>query len=281
MPWDLPRRSSSWRFPRKPSQGCLVLDVEMPELNGLELQQRLNAANDNLPIVFITGYGNVPKSVAAFRQGAVDFLTKPFAPDTFLVALSRALERAPVRPARLGEASTYASTKRASIEGIVGQSPALEEVLRQVRTVAGTEATVLVQGETGTGKESVARALHEQSARRAGPFIKLNCAAIPGRAAGDGVDGTRKGSVHRRCLATHRRFELAHNGTIFLDEIGEMPLALQPKLLRLLQEREFERVWRRAHRALQRPRDRRDQSGFEGDGLGFARSAKTCTTDSA
>ncbi len=228
-------------FPRKSGEGCLVLDLEMPELSGLELQQRLVASRDSLPIVFITGYGDVPKSVTAFRQGAVDFLTKPFEPDAFLVAVTRAFEGAKDKQACF-EPPTQQPLKRPLIAGIVGQSPALEELLRHVLTVASTESTVLIQGETGTGKESVARALHEQSTRRAGRFVKVNCAAIPAGLLEAELMGHEKGAFTGAISQRIGRFELAHNGTIFLDEIGEMPITLQPKLLRLLQEREFERV---------------------------------------
>jgi len=230
-------------FPRTPGRGCLVLDVEMPQLNGLELQQQLNAANDNLPIVFITGYGDVPKSVTAFRQGAVDFLTKPFEADGFLAAISRALQPRggpPLVPA--AAPLTTPPPRPPIIEGIVGESPVLEELLRQVVTVADTDTTVLIQGETGTGKESVARALHERSTRREGRFVKVNCAAIPLGLLESELMGHEKGAFTGATSQRIGRFELAHNGTIFLDEIGEMPLDLQPKLLRLLQEREFERV---------------------------------------
>jgi DNA-binding NtrC family response regulator len=242
-----PSASEFLAFPRTPGRGCLVLDVEMPQLNGLELQQQLNAANDNLPIVFITGYGDVPKSVTAFRHGAADFLTKPFDADGFLAAISRALRPREVPPpAPLSVSPVPALTSQiadtSSIEGIVGDSPVLKEMLRQVIAVADTDTTILIQGETGTGKEGVARALHERSSRRDGRFVKVNCAAIPTGLLESELMGHEKGAFTGATAQRIGRFELAHNGTIFLDEIGEMPLDLQPKLLRLLQEREFERV---------------------------------------
>lgn len=228
---------------RDPELACLVLDVEMPELSGLDLQDRLNAANDNLPIIFVTGYGDVPMSVTAIKNGAVDFLTKPLDADALFEALQRALVLCRSRAVERTEASRAFRTASAPlVDGIVGTSPALRSLLQQVKTVAGTDATVLIQGETGTGKERVARALHDLSNRSQGRFVKVNCAAIPSGLLESELMGHEKGAFTGALTQRIGRFELAHNGTIFLDEIGELPLELQPKLLRLLQEREFERV---------------------------------------
>lgn len=225
--------------PRNEGRACLVLDVEMPELSGLDLQQRLNAANDALPIIFVTGYGDVPMSVTAVRAGAVDFLTKPLDAD----ALIEAVQRAVSLPAPRAVTGTVESSEPdAMVEGIVGASPALRTLLQQLKTVAVTDTTVLIQGETGTGKERIARALHDLSALKSGRFVKVNCAAIPNGLLESELMGHEKGAFTGAVTQRIGRFELAHNGTIFLDEIGELPLDLQPKLLRILQEREFERL---------------------------------------
>jgi DNA-binding NtrC family response regulator len=229
----------AYRRPRE--RACLVLDVEMPELSGLELQQRLNAESDGLPIIFVTGYGDVPTSVTAFKNGAIDFLMKPLDADALLEAIPRALQHCQGFGAGPGGGRS-ATDGNTTVDGIVGRSAPLRGLLQQVRTVAATDTTVLIQGETGTGKERIARALHDLSRRSAGRFVKVNCAAIPSGLLESELMGHEKGAFTGALSQRVGRFELAHHGTIFLDEIGELPLELQPKLLRLLQEREFERL---------------------------------------
>jgi DNA-binding NtrC family response regulator len=230
-------------YRRRDEPACLVLDVEMPELSGLDLQQRLNAANDALPIIFVTGYGDVPMSVTAVKAGAVDFLTKPLDADTLVEAVQRALAQFEARAPRHASGPPSKPALAAElVDGIVGTSLPLRSLLQQVRTVAATDTTVLIQGDTGTGKERIARALHDLSGRSAGRFVKVNCAAIPSGLLESELMGHEKGAFTGAVAQRIGRFELAHNGTIFLDEIGEMPLDLQPKLLRILQEREFERL---------------------------------------
>jgi DNA-binding NtrC family response regulator len=228
--------------PREAGPACLVLDVEMPELSGLDLQQRLNAANDALPIIFVTGYGDVPMSVTAIRAGAVDFLTKPLDADALLDAVQRALSECDARDGAPVAGHAQSDQAETLLDGIVGTSLPLRSLLQQVKTVATTDTTVLIQGETGTGKERIARALHELSQRKEGRFVKVNCAAIPTGLLESELMGHEKGAFTGAVAQRIGRFELADNGTIFLDEIGELPLDLQPKLLRVLQEREFERV---------------------------------------
>jgi len=230
-------------YPRDAGPECLVLDVEMPELSGLDLQQTLNDRSDTLPIIFVTGYGDVPMSVTAIRAGALDFLTKPLDADALLDAVQRALQQSTARQRHApGEQTTRPHSERPLVHGIVGESPPLRELLQQVKTVANTDATVLIQGETGTGKERIARALHDLSARQHGRFVKVNCAAIPSGLLESELMGHERGAFTGAVAQRIGRFELADNGTIFLDEVGEIPLDVQPKLLRLLQEREFERL---------------------------------------
>ena len=234
---------------RAVSPACLVLDVDLPGLTGLQLQQELRHTGVRVPIVFVTGHGDIPMSVRALKAGAVDFFTKPFDPDLLLAAIHAGIgtgmqagAAARTAGARRVEDSGRQETRSESFAEIVGESSALTKVLAQVRTVASTDSTVLINGETGTGKELIARAVHNCSDRKHGPFIKLNCAAIPAGLLESELMGHEKGAFTGAIARRIGRFELAQDGTLFLDEIGEMATELQPKLLRLLQEREFERV---------------------------------------
>ncbi|MEI9936134.1 MAG: sigma-54 dependent transcriptional regulator [Pseudomonadota bacterium] len=231
---------------------CLVLDVDLPGLSGLDLQQELLLGQACVPIVFVTGHADVPMSVRALKAGALDFLTKPFDPDLLLAAIQAAIATAhrplaavaqcDVRGTLRGAESPKREPKSDSFAQIVGGSHALETVLAQVHTVAATDSTVLIHGETGTGKELIARAIHNGSDRKHGPFVKVNCGAIPAGLLESELMGHEKGAFTGAIAQRIGRFELAQDGTLFLDEIGEIAIELQPKLLRLLQEREFERV---------------------------------------
>ncbi len=235
--------------PRATPPACLVLDVDLPDLTGLELQQKLGHTGVTVPIVFVTGHGDIPMSVRALKAGAIDFFTKPFDPELLLAAIQAGIAKG----TRAGAGASSAGVSRVEESGqqatgfesfaeIVGESSTLAQVLAQVHTVAGTDSTVLIDGETGTGKELIARAVHNSSERKHGPFIKLNCGAIPAGLLESELMGHEKGAFTGAIARRIGRFELAQDGTLFLDEIGEMATELQPKLLRLLQEREFERV---------------------------------------
>jgi len=215
---------------------CLVLDVHLPGLSGLDLQQELAKADVQIPIIFITGRGDIPMSVRAIKAGALEFLTKPVNNQDLLDAIQQGIARD--RRARHGrrDISPY------GFEEIVGASGALKAVLKQVEVVAPTGSTVLIQGETGTGKELIARAIHNISSRSNRPFVKLNCAAIPLGLLESELFGHERGAFTGAVAQKIGRFELAHGGTLFLDEVGDIPLELQPKLLRVLQEQEFERL---------------------------------------
>jgi DNA-binding NtrC family response regulator len=225
---------------------CLVLDVQLPGISGLDLQLELTKLDAQIPIIFITGHGDIPTSVRAMKAGAIEFLTKPFRDHDLLNAVEQAVNR----NHQLVQLNTKPAHEKAkdklrseiSFAEIVGQSMALRRVLKEVETVADTDSTVLIYGETGTGKESIARAVHNLSLRHAKPFVKLNCAAIPTGLLESELFGHEKGAFTGAIAQHIGRFELAHGGTLFLDEVGEIPLELQPKLLRVLQEQEFERL---------------------------------------
>ena len=217
--------------PRPEPPACLIVDLILPGMSGLELHQELARSALDVPVILLTAYGDVPMSVRALKAGALDFLTKPCDDDDLLAAVRRAVSRR--YPARMSAAR---------IGGIVGESEALQAVLQQIELVADTDATVLITGESGTGKELVARAIHERSHRRNGPLVRVNCAAIPESLFESELFGYVRGAFTGALNDRAGRFEAAAGGTLMLDEIGEVPLAMQPKLLRVLQEKELERV---------------------------------------
>jgi DNA-binding NtrC family response regulator len=220
--------------PRPDVPGCLVLDVNLPGLSGLDLQQELAKSGDQIPIIFLTGHGDIPMTVRAVKAGAFDFLTKPFDDEDLLNAIRQCTSSD--RKQANGTEMNFGQMQ------IVGNSRALKQVLELVRTVAPSDSTVLLLGETGTGKELVARAIHNCSPRKNRPFVKLNCAAIPTGLLESELFGHERGAFTGALTQKIGRLELANQGSLFLDEIGDIPLDLQPKLLRVLQEREFERL---------------------------------------
>jgi len=221
--------------PRTEIPGCLVLDVKLPGLSGLDLQQELAKADLQIPIIFLTGHGDIPMSVRAMKSGAFEFFTKPFDDEALLEAIRQAMLRYQV-PNKGKKGAKQAP------ENIVGSSAALKTVLNRVTSVAPTESTVLILGETGTGKELVAHAIHARSQRSSRPLVSVNCAAIQPSLIASELFGHEKGAFTGALQQRRGRFELADGGTIFLDEVGDLPAETQIALLRVLQEREFERV---------------------------------------
>jgi DNA-binding NtrC family response regulator len=257
--------------PRTELPSCLVLDVQLPGLTGFDLQQELAKADVQIPIIFLTGQGDIPMSVRAIKAGALEFLTKPFDNECLLAAIQQGIARdhqarqerrkaaghsgediiatnatLNMRPP---QADTMASTRlHGSVKTvepfgkIVGQSAALRQILKQIDLVAPTDASVLILGETGTGKELIAREIHRRSRRQHKPLVRVNCACIPKELYESEFFGHARGAFTGAIKDRAGRFEVAEGGTLFLDEIGEIPLELQGKLLRVLQEKCYERV---------------------------------------
>jgi DNA-binding NtrC family response regulator len=218
--------------PRPKVPSCLVLDLNLPGINGLDLQHELRKSGSQLPIVFVTGHGDISVAVRAVRAGAANFLTKPFDSDDLLKAVRQSIAYFLEDEIRSDQ----------NMGNMVGESPGLQRVLKAIRVVAPTDSTVLIEGETGTGKELVVHAIHDLSRRSRRSLIEVNCGAIPAALLESELFGHEKGAFTGAFAQKIGRFELAHQGTLFLDEIGELPLELQPKLLRALQEQQFERL---------------------------------------
>jgi two-component system nitrogen regulation response regulator NtrX len=221
---------------RSESFDLILSDVVMPGKDGLTLLQELKAAGVKTPVVLISGQANVEMAVRAVKLGALDFLEKPLSTDKLLVTVENAL-----RLSRLEEENRELRNRLGKHE-LVGSGPAMQRLLVQINRVAASETRVCIIGETGTGKELVARAIHEKSARREAPFITLNCAAVPAELIESELFGHEKGAFTGATARHAGKFEQAEGGTLFLDEIGDMPLSMQAKLLRVLEEGEIERV---------------------------------------
>ena len=216
----------------------VITDLKMPGLDGMGLLKRLSVDYPDVPVIMITAHGSVESAVEAVKLGAFDYVEKPFDQEQIRQIVAKALRthmlsRRDARPE---------DTQARGRFRLVGESSAIRQVYQVVEKVADTPSTVLITGESGTGKELVARALHDNSSRRDGPFIKINCAAIPKTLMESELFGYEKGAFTGAVGSKPGRFELAHGGSLFLDEIGEIPVEMQVKLLRVLQESEFERV---------------------------------------
>lgn len=218
----------------------IISDYRMPGLTGLEFLQMLTREGYDIPLIMLTGYASIEHAVASIKAGAIDYITKPVRPQQLELAVDQALEF--VRLRRENESLRKEVMQFRNEKQIIGDSPAIRRILQTVSMAAPTRATVLLQGESGTGKELFARAIHDQSERRDRPFIKLNCAALPEGLVESALFGHEKGAFTGAIKRVEGAFERANRGTLLLDEISEMRLDLQAKLLRVLQEQEFERV---------------------------------------
>ena len=218
----------------------VVTDLKLPGMNGLELLQAVKRTNATIPVVVMTAYGTVETAVEAMKAGASDYLLKPFALEEMKLILRKELDFHRLREEN--RSLREALGERYQFRNIVARSPKMQEVLATVERVAPTHSTVLLGGESGVGKDLIARAIHEHSRRAAGPFIKINCTAIPENLLESELFGYEKGAFTGANTSKPGRFELADKGTIFLDEIGDVPGSIQVKLLHVLQDRQFDRL---------------------------------------
>src|SRR5436190_18882831 len=228
---------------RLPDVDVVITDLRMPGADGMEVLRTAARSYPQVPVIMITAYGSVGQAVEAIKAGAFDYIEKPFEQDSIRTIVEKAIGQAAAnRMAPRQTLDPVADPEASGRFGLVGQSSEIQNIFAVIEKVADTPSTVLITGESGTGKELVAKALHENSSRRTGPFIKINCAAIPKTLMESELFGYEKGAFTGATSSKPGRFELADGGTLFLDEIGEMPVEMQVKLLRAMQESEFERV---------------------------------------
>ncbi|MEZ6243765.1 MAG: sigma-54 dependent transcriptional regulator [Phycisphaerales bacterium] len=224
---------------------AIVSDLRMPGMTGVQLVKKVREVDEDLPIILMTAYGTIETAVAAMKEGAFDYLTKPFEGDELVITVKRALRHAGLSRENAILRATAIPTDTAGRRGLdrlVGSSPAMRRVKDQVRAIAGSHGTVLITGESGSGKEVVARAIHDLSPRAGAPFLAVNCAALSESLLESELFGHEKGAFTGADKLRKGRFELADGGTLLLDEVSEVPPQIQAKLLRVLQERAFERV---------------------------------------
>ena len=218
----------------------VLTDLKLPVGDGFGILRAAKELDPDLPVVVMTAYGSIQDAVVAMREGAMDFLAKPVEPDHLLLMVERAIAQRRMLTEYIVLKEELA--ERRGAPRIIGEDGKLRQVSQQLHRAAATDATVLLEGESGTGKELFARALHALSPRADGPFVAINCAAIPETLLESELFGYEKGAFTGAAQRKPGRFELAHRGTLFLDEIGDLPLALQAKILRALEEKQFKRV---------------------------------------
>jgi two-component system NtrC family response regulator len=216
----------------------ILLDLKMPEMDGLEVLGIIREIHPRVPVIMITAHGTIETAIEAMKLGAVDYITKPFDLDELKMVVKQALKYSKL----VSEVSFWRSELNKKYGTVIGESQAMKEIMMLIERVATSNATVMITGDSGTGKEVTARAIHLASERRDQPFVPVNCAALPEQLLESELFGHEKGAFTGAVALRTGRFEMADNGTIFLDEIAEMPLAMQAKLLRVIQERSFERV---------------------------------------
>jgi two-component system response regulator AtoC len=217
----------------------IITDLKMPGKSGIDLLKLSQERKPYVPVILITAYGTIEAAVAALKKGAYDFITKPFDENELLNVIKKALSEFRKNKELI---SDYFEKESHFLPDIIGNTPAVQQVLKMVQKIAPTDSTVLITGETGVGKELIAKAIHSDSHRRSQSFVKVNCAAIPETLIESELFGYERGAFTGAVTSKPGRFEIAHKGSIFLDEIGEIPLHLQAKLLNVLQDRAFERL---------------------------------------
>src|SRR5207247_963855 len=216
---------------------AVVTDMMLPDVDGIELVRKFKQLDSEAEVIVITGQGNIPRSVEAVKAGAFDFLEKPVDAESLLDKLEKALKQKSLMDEN--EQLKAKLQDRYGLNNIIGKSKKMQDLFELIESVAASEANILIQGENGTGKELIANAMHQKSKRAKGPFIKINCAAIPKDLIESELFGYKKGAFTGATLDKEGLFEMAEGGSLLLDEIGEMPPYLQTKLLRVLQEREY------------------------------------------
>ena len=216
---------------------AVITDLKMPNVDGMELLNHMNDKHPALPVIIITAHGTVATAVKALKKGALDYITKPFDLDELKNVISKAM-----KTRTLKENELFLPPEDIERAGIIGTSKSIKDIFEAIKRVAPTTTTILITGETGTGKELVADAIHYNSPRKKNPLIKINCAAIAKTLMESELFGYEKGAYTGAAVTKPGKFELAHKGTLFLDEVSEIPRDMQVKLLRVLQEQEFERV---------------------------------------
>ncbi len=216
----------------------VVTDLKMPEMDGLELLAQIRKLDSDVPVIVMTAFGSIDKAVAAIKEGAYDFLTKPFEIEEMRLTISNSLKLTSL----LEENRRLAQAVQTKFKGLIGSSKKFKNVLDLAEQLAAVDSTVLIQGESGTGKEILARAIHYNSRRKNQPFVVVNCGAIPLDLIESELFGYKKGAFTGAVADKKGKFEIADSGTVFLDEVGDLPLSMQVKLLRVLQEREIDIV---------------------------------------
>lgn len=232
--------AEAWEHFQNGHFDLVVTDLRMPRMDGMELLRRIKASSSKTPIIVITAFGTIESAVEAMREGALDYVTKPFEETKLSVAIDRALNIGRILDEN--ENLRREIRSRLNLEHMVAESSEMRHVLEIVAQVAGSNATVLVHGESGTGKELITRAIHDLSPRSHGPFVAINCAAIPDNLLESELFGHEKGSFTGATERKTGKFEQAHGGSLFLDEIGEMNISIQAKVLRAIEQQEFQRV---------------------------------------
>lgn len=225
---------------KKEDIDCVITDVRLPDIDGLSILKELKNSNTNVPVIVMTAYGTIQMAVTAMKMGAFDYITKPFSLDEFIMVIERAIEIKKIKEENINLKRKLEDI--ISQHYLIGESKQIKNIYEMSVRVASLDSSVLISGETGTGKELVANIIHYGGKRKDKPFVKINCSAIPSELIESELFGYERGAFTGATARKIGKFELANGGTIFLDEIGDFPLHLQPKLLRVLQDKVIERI---------------------------------------